>query len=109
MKTDTDWAHPLVKQEAQELWDSMTSAERVVLLQLRQVRWDGYISSKSGRDSLIHAGLAVRYDGFATLTLYGLRLLHALGKLASLMSGHLTPDGRWQQNAHSPSNTTEVL
>ena len=94
MKTDIDWAHPLMNHAAQELWDSMTGAEKDVLLQLRQVRWDGYISSKSGRDSLIYAGLAVRYEGFTALTLYGLRLLHALGKLESLTSGHLTLDGR---------------
>lgn len=94
MKTNTDWAHQLMKQEAQELWGSMTGAEKDVLLQLRQVRWDGYISSKSGCDSLIHTGLAVRYEGFTALTLHGLRLLHALGKLESLTSGHLTLDGR---------------
>lgn len=92
--------HPLMKQDAQELWSSMTGAEKDVLLQLRQVRWDGYIgwdgyiASKSGRDNLIYAGLAVRYEGFTMLTLYGLRLLHALGKLESLTSGRLTPDGR---------------
>ena len=94
MKTDVDWAHPLTQQDAQLLWYSMSGAEKDVLLQLRQVRWDGYIASKSGRDSLIQAGLAVRYEAYTTLTLNGLRLLHALGRLESLTSGHLTPDGR---------------
>lgn len=83
----------LTKKEAEAIWGSMSGAEKDVLLQLRQVRWDGYISSKSGRDSLIDVGLAVRYQGFTTLTLRGLRMLYALGRLESLISGRLTPDG----------------
>jgi hypothetical protein len=94
MKIDVDWAHPLTNEDAEHAWALMTGAEKDVLLQLRQVRWDGFIASKSGRDNLIYAGLAVRYEGFTMLTLYGLRLLHALGKLESLTSGQLIPDGR---------------
>ena len=91
--TDATW-HAISKQEAKEIWANMSGAEKDVLLQLRQVRWDGFIASKSGRDSLITFGLATRYEGFTVLTVNGLKLLHALGRLESLTSGKMTESGK---------------
>jgi hypothetical protein len=57
-----------------ELWSAMKGDHRVVMRQLMKApTWDGDIASKSARDDLIDAGLAVRCcygfeDGYATAT-----------------------------------------
>jgi len=77
------WAELTVK-EATALWNELSGAEKDVILQLRAVRWDGYLASKTGRDGLVTRGLAIRYEGFNALSEHGLILLQALGKLEVL-------------------------
>lgn len=57
------------------------AAEREVLRQLREVTCDGNLASKSGRDSLIKRGLAVRCNGWQIASREGLALLETLGEL----------------------------
>jgi hypothetical protein len=85
----------MTKFEAEEIFNGLAGDAKDVLLQLRQVRWDGFINSKHGRDTLIDKGLATRYEGFTMLTVKGLILLAQAGRLHSLeCSGKLTPDGK---------------
>lgn len=62
-------------------WDALSDAEREVLNQLLHTGpvWDGNILSKSGRDTLLEFGLAVRCcflgeDGYAAASYKGLRV-----------------------------------
>lgn len=87
------WA-ALSKHEARLIWDSMSGAEKDVLMQLRQVRWDGFIASKTGRDALVSAGLATRYEGYTAITAHGVILLESLGLLESLTRGEMTLSGK---------------
>ena len=57
----------------------MDSAERDVLRQLAaKPRWDGYVSSKTARDSLCRKGLACRWNGYNFLTRDGFAVVDAL-------------------------------
>ena len=62
----------------------LDGAEMEVLLQLRQIRWDGDVASKTGRDSLVRRGLAVRYNGYQVVTQEGMAVLEVLGRLAEM-------------------------
>lgn len=90
---DAAWM-ALTKAEADTLWSALDGAEKDVLMQLRSIRWDGYVSSKTGRDSLVTKGLATRYDGYTAITAHGLILLAQCGRLESLTRGVCTPSGR---------------
>jgi len=80
----------LTKKEAEDIWNEMSGAEKEVLLQFRSgIKWDGFISSKYGRDSLISAGLAMRFEGFSTISNHGLILLQTIGKLDCLTNGEV--------------------
>jgi len=81
----------LTEFEALTIWESMSGAEKDVLLQFRSgIKWDGFINSKSGRDSLIDAGLVMRYEGYSTISNHGLILLEAIGKLECLTQGKVS-------------------
>lgn len=55
------------------------AGERDVLRQLAAVhRWDGNISSKSGRDSLCNKGLVERWNGYNFLTRDGFAVVDAI-------------------------------
>lgn len=84
----------MTKFEAAKIFDELSGAEMDVLLQLRSVRWDGFIASKVGRDKLLDKGLATRYDGYTTLTVNGLILLAQAGRLESLTSGKMSVNGK---------------
>ena len=77
----------MTKKEAQDLWNSLTGAEQDVLLQLRAVKWDGYLNSKAGRSSLIEKGLVTKYEGYQVVNYNGLALLAQIGKLECLTRG----------------------
>jgi hypothetical protein len=65
-------------------WDDLTGAEKDVLLQLLHVTWDGNLASKQGRSDLVSKGLAARWNGYQVITVTGLQLLDAAGKLSHL-------------------------
>lgn len=77
---EVNWA-ALSKFEAQQIWASLSGAEKDVLLQLTKVTWDGNLASKQGRSDLVTKGLASQYEGFQVISNHGLILLQALGKL----------------------------
>lgn len=74
----------LTNDEIQRIWDSLSGAEKDVLLQLRKVTWDGNLVSKHGRDGLVNKGLAFRCNGFQVISKDGLMFLSKLGKLEEL-------------------------
>jgi hypothetical protein len=53
--------------------------ETLLCLFLHGPTWDGDVPSKSGRDELVHLGLASRGDGYQWLTDKGARLCLRLG------------------------------
>lgn len=77
----------MTKYKAQQLWDSLSGAEKDVLLQLRATKWDGYLASKAGRDGLISRGLATKYEGYQVVSYAGLALLEQMGYLVCLTQG----------------------
>lgn len=70
--------------EIRQIWNSLSGAEKDVLLQLRKVTWDGNLASKHGRNGLVDKGLAFRCNGFQVISKGGLMLLSKLGKLEEL-------------------------
>lgn len=86
--TKVNWG-ALTHKEAQDIWNSLSGAEKDVLMQLREVTWDGNLVSKVGRSELVRKGLATQYEGYQVVSPKGLILLESLGKLESLTSGHV--------------------
>ena len=71
----------MTKYEAQQVFNSLSGAAKDVLLQLRAIKWDGYVASKSGRDELVTKGLAIKYEGYQVVSKLGLVVLEQTGKL----------------------------
>ena len=62
------------------------AGERDVLRQLaRMPRWDGFVSSKGARDSLVMKGLAARWNGYNFLTRDGFAAVDALWGLSNFI------------------------
>jgi hypothetical protein len=59
----------------------LSPIELEVLRQLLITTWDGYIKSKSARDSLYHKGLIVRWNGWQVISREGLAIIDTLGEL----------------------------
>ncbi len=78
----TDYAKTLYEMDHSERMmhiPILNAAEREVLHQLMiKPRWDGYVASKSARDSLCHMGLASYWNGMNFLTQSGWAVADAL-------------------------------
>lgn len=59
----------------------LSPIELEVLRQLRMTTWDGNLVSKTGRDSLVRRGLAIRFNGWQVVSAMGLTILETLGML----------------------------
>lgn len=57
----------------------LSPAELEVLLQCRRTIWDGYVCSKSARDSLCDRGFITRCQGWQVVTQEGMAILDTLG------------------------------
>ncbi len=87
----------LAKEEAVAIYEKLTGAQREVMycLFVHGPTWDGNVPSKSARGDLFDMGLAMRYEGFTTLTMAGL----AVAVCAPRREYHNPPDhpDRWYQ------------
>jgi hypothetical protein len=62
----------------------ISDAARETLLTLRKVTFDGDVPSKTGRDELVHLGLAVRWNGYQVVTRAGMAMLDVLKRLEEM-------------------------
>lgn len=59
----------------------LDGAEMEVLRQCHRMIWDGYLASKTARNSLLRKGLITKWEGYQVITQAGMALLHTLGEL----------------------------
>jgi hypothetical protein len=60
----------------------LSEAELEVLRQCRITIWDGNISSKTARDSLVAKNLVTKWNGWQVITKEGMAVLDTLGEMA---------------------------